>query len=716
MVGFGTTSYFTFLNQNRMKANLLSGLLWLFPFLLISQTTINYGVSNADFPNPERGFYYPTNSNDGPLNAATIANWRNEYTPWLASYDVHSTLMFRYFMLTDFVSSPISAAYLTSMGNDFNAVRQGGAKIILRFSYTNTVDSGCGSPPCSPYGDASKAQVLAHIAQLAPVLQANSDVIAAVQVGFFGIWGENYYTDHFGDASAVGSLSATNWSDRNEVVQALLDALPDERMIQIRYPQAKQKFLYGTSASTDPLVSPPLTSATAFSGSDAARIGFHNDCFLASNTDFGTYVNYDPWSAAHTTMTPELRSYKDDDSAFVVVGGETCAANVDVSGDETCASSGGRADTDLALFGYSYLNAFYNNSDVNNSWDGVCLDDIKRRLGYRFEMISGTYTDEAQAGQVFSLDLDIYNDGYAVPFNPRAVEIILRNTISGAEYFASSTDDPRTWASGLTTNLNAGFCIPVGIPNGNYEVLLHLPDPEFSLYGNPDYSIRLANTLPDNSDVWEASTGYNKLGHNLMINGTAASPICTTEPLFSTDPVLPVEWLSFYGKRQVDNSILLQWEVLEYLGTESYQIERSFNGNDFEFLGKINARNNNSSTPEMYFHNDKFLGDRSGYYRVKQMDENGYFEYSKTIFISGKNELGIQVFPNPSRGNITIKTQGEIQGNISIINADGKMVYSKEIQGENINDINLNLPSGVYTLILQSGKLITREKLLIVDK
>ncbi len=103
-----------------------------------------------------------------------------------------------------------------------------------------------------------------------------------MQLGFIGIYGENYYTDYFGDASASGQgkLLDQNWTDRTDVLRALLKALPADRMVQVRTPQLKEKYVYGTSANVN---SPALTSAEAFSGTDKARIGFHNDCFLSGS-------------------------------------------------------------------------------------------------------------------------------------------------------------------------------------------------------------------------------------------------------------------------------------------------------------------------------------------------------------------------------------------------------------------------------------------------
>ncbi len=211
---------------------------------LQAQTVVSYLPSPDDFPNPERGFYRASathSTNYTFLDRATLENYRKLHTPYEATYSIYSTLVFRYFLLEDFRSSDISQGYLENVQRDFDIARAAGIKLIPRFAYTIETDDSCGNWICPPYGDAPKEWVLRHIEQIAPILEANKDVIAAVQMGFIGVWGENYYTDFFGDASQPPAykLSDQNWDDRIEVLTALLNATPAERMVQVRYPQKK---------------------------------------------------------------------------------------------------------------------------------------------------------------------------------------------------------------------------------------------------------------------------------------------------------------------------------------------------------------------------------------------------------------------------------------------------------------------------------------------
>ncbi|MDO8368992.1 MAG: DUF4832 domain-containing protein [Saprospiraceae bacterium] len=474
--------------------------------------TVNYIPSTEDFANPERGFMQFTETSSGnysPLDAIGLAYWRTLNQPFGADYSIYSTLGYRGFYLEDFISGPISSDYLAAMQLDFDAARQAGVKLVLRFAYTHK------STP--PYGDAPKSIVLQHIAQLKPLFQANADIIALLNMGFIGAWGEGYYTDYFGDDSQPPyGLSAQNWNDRTEVLNALLDALPTDRSVQVRIPQMKQKAVYGADAPTD---AAPLTAGEAFQNTAKARTGFHNDCFLSSFDDLGTFKNYDTgFSGSDTTA---FKPYFAHDSQFVPVGGETC---IDWDPYSDCVGQpGGGAQHEMARMHFSYLNAGWNNA-VNNEWvSGGCIEEIKQRLGYRFELQTGAYPSEGRPGQTISVKIDLKNTGFAAPFNARKVRLLLRNVADGILWHVELPDDPRRWLPGNQIHtIEHAFCLPLDMPAGGYELLLHLADPYPALTNRPEYAIRMAN-----QNTWEAATGINLLQHQISVNTTANNPACS---------------------------------------------------------------------------------------------------------------------------------------------------------------------------------------------
>lgn len=480
-----------------------------------SQTALKtYKETDADFANPERGFYVPSQTTTSKFNALD-ANQLTGYRTTLqkhgrASYAIYASLLFRYYILDQFTNKPLSEEFLLLLEKDFNAVRTSGLKMIIRFSYINKVHSdGCPDKEgiCPPYGDAPKSIVLQHIAQLKPLLQKHADIIAVAQQGFIGIWGENYYTDYFGDASknGAGRILDSNWRDRNEVLKALLDALPKDRMVQVRTPQMKQKFVHGPAAPTN---SRAMTASEAINGTDAARIGFHNDCFLASIDDYGTFMDYGSSNTPQQPANEIMRSYLKADSRYVPVGGETCDDTFSPQND--CAPSGHAAE-EMAAMHYSYLNTGYNNN-VNNDWDSLgCMNSIRKNLGYRLVLKSARLPTKSAAGQTVQIFIELVNAGYAAPFNPRNAEFILRNSATQKIYKIPAETDARSWFTGAI-EWTEKIKIPEQIPAGTYELLLNLPDKYPSLSDRPEYSIRLAN-----EGTWEAATGYNKLNHIITV-------------------------------------------------------------------------------------------------------------------------------------------------------------------------------------------------------
>ena len=482
----------------------------IFVKLSAQRATLLYKESLEDFANPERGFYIPKDalaSGFVPLDFNVLRNYRTtSQAHGSASYKVFATLFYRGYVLDIFRDKPLSPAFLHDLDGDFAVARSAGVKLIIRFAYTNRSHRGdCPNKAiCPPYGDAPKEIVLHHIAQLKPLLTKNADVIAVLQQGFIGIWGENYFTDYFGfPGDDVGRIMDSSWRDRNEVLKALLSALPKDRMVQVRTPQMKQKFVYGPKAA---VTAGPITEKEAFNFSDKARIGFHNDCFLAGPDDYGTFYDNGSSETAKKPANLELRKYFEADSRYGAVGGETCDDTYSPQND--C----GPAEKAMAAMHYSYLNTAYNNK-VNNDWDSAgCINTIKKNLGYRIVLRSATLPVAVKAGWPFSFTLNMENVGYAAPYNPRTLRLIFRNRQTGQEFFLPCKTDIRFWFSGRK-ECRETLYLPKNMTRGSYDILLNLPDKYASIAKNPAYSIRLAN-----ENMWEEKTGYNNLRHQITVS------------------------------------------------------------------------------------------------------------------------------------------------------------------------------------------------------
>ena len=422
---------------------------------------VSYPASDAVIANPERGFMRYADCAAGGLSAQTMAGYRAEGV----------TQVFCMVYLRSSRTSDLTAATLTALQRDLAAIRTAGLTTAPRSAYT---DRSAGD-------DAAPAQVLRHIAQLKPYLRDNADVIATMQTGFVGAWGEWYYTRNFGNA---GQVSPTDQANRKAVVDALLDALPTSRALQLRTPALKRGF-FGTTA---------VTSAQAFGGSAAARVGQHNDCFLASADDLGTWTN----------PTAE-RPYVQAETTYLPMGGETCATNPPRTDCSTALS-------ELAQFHWSYLNADYH-PDVLAGWRGTgCMTDIQRRLGYRLTLVDGTFSATASPGGTMRLRWSVRNDGWAAAYNPRPVQLVLLGAAGSTPRRLPLTADPRRWLPGTTTVVEQSVPLPADLAPGAYRLALALPDPVATLANRPEYAVQTANT-----GLWDPATGTNDLRHTVTV-------------------------------------------------------------------------------------------------------------------------------------------------------------------------------------------------------
>ncbi len=418
--------------------------------------TRSYSESSEDFLNPERGYYAGYD-----LRAAGDAGRVRRNGKSLAITLVR---------LDSYRHAPLDAALLADLEAGFEAARVGGIKVVLRFMYNAAMSE-----------DASRARILGHIDQLTPLLRSNADVIAVMQAGFIGAWGEWH--------SSTNNLG--NDADRTAILNAIVDAMPASRQVQVRTPMFKAA-AYGSA---------PLSADEAYANTRKARVGHHNDCFLASASDLGTYAS----------PVASWMSYVASDAKYTAIGGETCQVY-------TARTACSPAVAEMADKRFSYLNAEYN-ALVLAGWEaGGCAGDIKKRLGYRFVMDEVTHTQAVAPGGELALTLEIKNRGFAAPFNKRPVEIVLT---SGATRIVARLDgvDARGWQPGITTSVAARLRIPATLAPGAYTLSLRLPDEAGSLADDSRYAIRMAN-----QGMWDDANGDNVLTAALSIDPAAPGP------------------------------------------------------------------------------------------------------------------------------------------------------------------------------------------------
>lgn len=410
--------------------------------------TAMYFPTDEDFPNPERGWH-------GSAHRDGFADIRGQGL----------TLVRQYVRLDEYRHSDLPDLLLRDLTEELRALRDNGLKIILRFSYN------FGEEP-----DAPLRSVLRHIEQLTPVIRDNYDVIAALQAGFIGHWGEWHSSSN--DLLGLDS--------RRSIVTALLEMLPPSRMIQIRYP------FYARD-----LFPEPPDANTAFSGLDLARVGQVNDCFVSNETDGGTYAN----SADY--------EYVEDVTTFTVMGGETCPL-----GGLNPRNSGRNTVVELERFHWDYMGIGYWRPAIDRWESEGYYDEITRRLGYRYVLVHARAQAALAPGELYTIELELYNEGFGKLYNPRPIEILLVPVSGGEPLILHALDDARAVlpVAGENVTVAVSAQIPSGADGGEYDVYIRLPDESQRLRSDPRYSIRFANER-----VWAEPLGANDLGIRLNL-------------------------------------------------------------------------------------------------------------------------------------------------------------------------------------------------------
>jgi hypothetical protein len=226
--------------------------------------------------NPDRGFHLESNffahNFTNPFNSSEV--YPDGFVDKrLQTYGANKdgiALTQLYIYLTEWVGQDIPSQGLDNIQKMLDGLSSKGFKAILRFAYNYT--------GLNTSGGESEKWILRHIQQLQPLLKKNSGLIATVQIGFIGAWGE-WHT----------SPLAQDQSAKDNIVRALLEALPQDLTVEIRYPTLK--------------------NALALPEGYLQRIGYANDYFTAGEHKYAPgndFVPGDDWYKQVQKESPNL--------------------------------------------------------------------------------------------------------------------------------------------------------------------------------------------------------------------------------------------------------------------------------------------------------------------------------------------------------------------------------------------------------------------------
>lgn len=326
-------------------------------------------------------------------------------------------------------------------------------------------------------------------------------------------------------------------------------------------------------------------------------------------------------------------------------------------------------------------------TDIGNCFnDGINDPTERQSIWVNFEIQTSGVLQFLIAPQTVSDDYDfiLYRDDGSF-----CSDINANGTVASCNFSASTAGAGNTGVNGGTLNSQGAFGGSTPI---NADVTVTAGERYYLLVNNYENS----------------SSGFD-----LNFSGTAGLD-CV---------VLPLELTEFGGEKVKDQN-LLHWATAREYNTSHFEIERSNDAMDFIKIGSL-ASGNNILENQIYQYWDKEPQTGINYYRLKQVDLDGTFTYTKTIAIAIDNQGIItdfeiqKIYPNPAQNSINFvfaipTSNSEIQ--LEIFDSNGKSVSKNtENYKKGIQDFNQNLSSfskRLYILIisnLKTGQVLTEK-------
>ncbi|MEM6963369.1 MAG: T9SS type A sorting domain-containing protein [Bacteroidota bacterium] len=251
--------------------------------------------------------------------------------------------------------------------------------------------------------------------------------------------------------------------------------------------------------------------------------------------------------------------------------------------------------------------------------------------------------------------------------------------------------------------------------------------------GNVNNSLFFAATTSANSTyVWDwgdgtpTSSGQNAI-HTYAPNGNFSTSYTVTLTVTNNnncitttsttvvieDIALPIDLISF-DATITDGGVQLRWVTASEENNEYFQIERSDDGISFEVIARIEGAGFSDEWLE-YAYRDELPTLGQNYYRLKQVDFDGKFEYSDIVAV--KVTEGVEVFsfyPNPCRDELNLKVNTTLKDGsyLQIMNLYGQLVNRINIPEDTTSNFTIDLSqldSGTYVIMLND----TQENLVL---
>ena len=210
-----------------------------------------------------------------------------------------------------------------------------------------------------------------------------------------------------------------------------------------------------------------------------------------------------------------------------------------------------------------------------------------------------------------------------------------------------------------------------------------------------------------------------------LINGViylVASSEESGEELFRLENItVPVRWLNFKSILRNNKQVELVWKTTNEINNRHFEVQHATDGVTFNTIAIVPSKSNPAGINEYSFmHITPVPG--KNYYRLRQVDEDGRYEFSKIDYVELNNSSDkLQVYPNPVvKNTVTIMGMEWLNGSaiINLLGADGELIRRYTITQPTSTPLQLSLPgslkSGTYFLSINNGGVYKLKKITVL--
>lgn len=193
-------------------------------------------------------------------------------------------------------------------------------------------------------------------------------------------------------------------------------------------------------------------------------------------------------------------------------------------------------------------------------------------------------------------------------------------------------------------------------------------------------------------------------------NGAGTDPSVAIDDIRLTVPsVVPLKLIDFAGRTE-NNKVKLNWTSAEESNFSHFEVERSLEAKNFTPIGRVEGKGNLQSGLSYYTFVDPQSAAATVYYRLKMVDYDGSFEYSKIISVATGSAASLaldNLLLNEGVLKYRLTANTPLNADIEVYDLQGKVVLSQKGKKVNAGVTNMTMdvskiPSGVYLINIKS--------------